>query len=776
MNEVRSSILDSYQSLAFNALYTWGIFEGAELSILNELCSNATVVKRKKGEFLFHYSSKNANDFLYILKSGTCSVIFPPTNDDVKGDKGVPGDSGDGGDCDGGGNGKDRAPVGDEVLEMEEGKVMASVVDVLAWLIRSDVPRKISIRCSSDCELVAIPSPRGKSGSYQSRLHLASFARIARMLLIRFNRTTNTTALFYLGLAEHMIPRVPAIPVPPRLQEICSLASSTGKLALSSLDASLYPESLQLIKEMIGSLLGIDSNDVSLPMERSTDEERDHQDSAESNDADYRNDDSSDLSFIPPPVAYTRTKSLDSIVENEAFLSGSPGSFFLPASPPARHRTNSFGRQTRTGLRFMQEGQTLLDIDETPGLYIIISGKVEVLFSGHSPHVRRCPTSSAKSTPSFLSRHRFISPTVFSDGDCLGQIALLAGNSTEWYGQQKQGSVRHPVLKVKALANTWLLKVSMHTYEKALAEHPAVIFHFSDRMLSVLPPMIRLFDFCTKWVNLKGGDDVVKQGEDSQGKLYIVLFGTLLCLVNETPGGDVSDEDSDEDKANTVRKDDEASSGYSQISGGERDGYIFGRGTLIGMYCFVEACFCLSLLNMIYCCLTFLNTPLSFTGDTQLLTGAPYKHTVRAIRQSALSEIPEALLEYLAHHYPSILTHVARNVSHKQQIEHKYSNTSSSSNVTSKSIMLTPVTGSVPMDLVSSTLKTCLGHCANKVQLITRYDMAYREILLRILSQYNSFYHFNVLYLQCSADAAAVFGGVLDGLSEYELILTVGEL
>lgn len=110
-------------------------------------------------------------------------------------------------------------------------------------------------------------------------------------------------------------------------------------------------------------------------------------------------------------------------------------------------------------------------------------------------------------------------------------------------------------------------------------------------------------------------------------------------------------------------------------------------------------------------------------GDTQLLTGAPYKHTVRAIRQTALSEVPEALLEYLALHYPSILTHIARNVSHKQQIEQKYSRDPSdpvTAGVMSKSIVVTPVTGSVPLDLVCSTLKTCLGHCANKVQLITR--------------------------------------------------------
>jgi len=69
-----------------------------------------------------------------------------------------------------------------------------------------------------------------------------------------------------------------------------------------------------------------------------------------------------------------------------------------------------------------------------------------------------------------------------------------------------------------------------------------VVFHFSERMISVLPPMIRLFDFCTKWVNLRGGDDLVQQGEQSQGKLYIVLFGTLLCLVNKdsTPSSENS--------------------------------------------------------------------------------------------------------------------------------------------------------------------------------------------------------------------------------------------
>lgn len=62
----------------------------------------------------------------------------------------------------------------------------------------------------------------------------------------------------------------------------------------------------------------------------------------------------------------------------------------------------------------------------------------------------------------------------------------------------------------------------------------------------------------------------------------------------------------------------------------------------------------------------------------------------------------------------------------------------------SKTMMVSPISGSVPLDLVCTTLKHCLEKCVHRVLLVT------------------------------SSDAAVVFGGVLDGLSEYELILTVG--
>lgn len=62
----------------------------------------------------------------------------------------------------------------------------------------------------------------------------------------------------------------------------------------------------------------------------------------------------------------------------------------------------------------------------------------------------------------------------------------------------------------------------------------------------------------------------------------------------------------------------------------------------------------------------------------------------------------------------------------------------------SKTLMVAPISGSVPLDLVCLSLKKCLEKCAPSVLLVT------------------------------SSDAATIFGGVLSGLSEYEVILTLG--
>ena len=53
-------------------------------------------------------------------------------------------------------------------------------------------------------------------------------------------------------------------------------------------------------------------------------------------------------------------------------------------------------------------------------------------------------------------------------------------------------------------------------------------------------------------------------------------------------------------------------------------------------------------------------------GETQLLTGENFKYTVKATRNSSLAVVPLSLLNYISQQYPSVLAHIARNVSLKQ--------------------------------------------------------------------------------------------------------------
>ena len=54
------------------------------------------------------------------------------------------------------------------------------------------------------------------------------------------------------------------------------------------------------------------------------------------------------------------------------------------------------------------------------------------------------------------------------------------------------------------------------------------------------------------------------------------------------------------------------------------------------------------------------------TGEIQLMTGENFKYTVRAMRNCSLAVVPLSLLNFISQLYPSVLAHIARNVSIKQ--------------------------------------------------------------------------------------------------------------
>jgi hypothetical protein len=128
-------------------------------------------------------------------------------------------------------------------------------------------------------------------------------------------------------------------------------------------------------------------------------------------------------------------------------------------------------------------------------------------------------------------------------------------------------------------------------------------------------------------------------------------------------------------------------------------------------------------------------------GEVQLLTGENFSYTVRALRQTSLAAVPLSLLNYISSKYPSVLAYIARNVSDKHRAHIGSANPTARR---SHALMMLPITGSVPFDLVCSTLKHCLSQYVNKVTMVS------------------------------SADVAPMFGGSLESISESEAFLTIG--
>mgnify|MGYP003385225411 FL=1 len=346
-------------------------------------------------------------------------------------------------------------------------------------------------------------------------------------------------------------------------------------------------------------------------------------------------------------------------------------------------------QEVKTGLMQLAAGQSILDVDPIPGCYIIISGRVSIQFQGlpasSSGTKQHSEADSDLDTPPLLGRHRVSQDTTYEVGEVLGQISLLLGNSSEWYGRCDNNLATPAVLVMKALVDTCLLKVPMMSYEQVVAQNPEVIFNLAHMFVAELPPIIRLFDFCTKWIKLSGGQDIVKRGQKATGKLHIVLFGRVRMMVEATEGS--------------------GKHHHTSVGSDERQHYVMGRGALI--------------------------------GDSQLLTGGSFLHTVKAIRQTMLAEISDTILHFLADNYPSILTHIARNVSDRHQL-------SQVGSPPSKSFLVLPISSSAPINAFTSTLKKCFSHCANKISLVT------------------------------SNDVQVIFDTILDGLSDHEYILTVG--
>ena len=184
-------------------------------------------------------------------------------------------------------------------------------------------------------------------------------------------------------------------------------------------------------------------------------------------------------------------------------------------------------RSIQTRLFRLRKGQTILDADPVPGLYILVQGDMKVQYVGRNGNKDNAP---------IIGRPRGGGNSMnVSSGHILGHVALFSGNSEEWYG--RKGSKYPPAMTATVTSqDCWLIGVSINSYLRDLVNRPAVIFHVSNRLIDALPPMLRLFDFCTKWKKVDSGENIVVKGQAPTGELQVLLFGRLGVITSERSG------------------------------------------------------------------------------------------------------------------------------------------------------------------------------------------------------------------------------------------------
>jgi CRP-like cAMP-binding protein len=547
------------QQFTFSALHESGIFEGAEISVLNDVCEHATLFHLSKSDILF--SENDTCEYLYILKTGQCDVLFPEDDDE-----------------------------GTSVHSMGPKSVVASHVDVIAWISGCKITRQVSVKCSEDCQIIKIPSPTRDGGSFKTRLHLTTYSRIVRMLLARINRTTVTTSLFYLGLADNFLPAFRLVHVPSHLSEVCSSSAciedvkkalairKSTEMKSERGDYKRPDELLPLVRECIYELCGLSGDhvdvqvavDLSGPSVPSAKDESAKEESSgpKAGDSvpkalkrdDSDTDDEAELREYFPPI---RAKSFDSTFQP---LLGSPGG--LNVSEP--FSTRGATKKINSKLLMLKRGQSITDIEEVPGLYIVISGSLKLQFCGRYRNTKQAPVVGTWRKAGHSA--------MISTGSVLGHIALLSGTSEEWYGS-KGGSTA--LMTVSAESECcWLLSVSVDAALAEVLNRPLVMLHISTRLIEALPPVLRLFDFCTKWKKVEGGDVVVSRGQPPTGELLVVLCGRLG--IGDSQGSD---------KRSGMCSYRPFSEEFHQCAVGVKEGdtdtdYVLGKGALIGI-CFI---------------------------------------------------------------------------------------------------------------------------------------------------------------------------------------------
>lgn len=152
----------------------------------------------------------------------------------------------------------------------------------------------------------------------------------------------------------------------------------------------------------------------------------------------------------------------------------------------------------------------------------------------------------------------------------------------------------------------------------------------SKQTLETIPRVLRVIDFGVKWKQLQAGEVLVREGQPSDGCLYVLLHGRARSSIRETASTTAT---------TTPPAAPTTSAGLEQeqsLEQQEEEVVVVadhGRGTLI--------------------------------GETEALTGGRHKAMVQAVRYTSFATLPSSVLGLLIRRHPRVLATLAEHVVEK---------------------------------------------------------------------------------------------------------------
>lgn len=160
----------------------------------------------------------------------------------------------------------------------------------------------------------------------------------------------------------------------------------------------------------------------------------------------------------------------------------------------------------------MNPGKKMIAVSQFPAIYVVLSGELVV---------------SREDTGAVLS--------TVSAGRSVGQLELLAGTWSYWYGTGFYGV---PFISVRALSDgqTEVVRIPLSCCTKLLASHPQIAFSAASKILNLVSMTVRQYDHSLECCRLGPGERYVEEGTICthqgiviHGRLRGIKKGQVVC-------------------------------------------------------------------------------------------------------------------------------------------------------------------------------------------------------------------------------------------------------